>query len=180
MSPEWDSKWLSVETTSEWNPTIRSLFKKLRLLQELNFQTTNAHTKAAVYILSWIQRNFNAQGSMAQPGGWKPLAASTVARRLSQERAISGRRKHRQRGSSIPQGTVRILENNGWLRNNWKVNYGKDFFAVQSMVDYGVYHDSDATPRRKIPQRKILPRAYQIQEALNKIYGESLWEIIGA
>jgi len=72
------------------------------------------------------------------------------------------------------------VQDRGWRKNNGKVKYSPDGFAVQSMEDYGVYHDSDKTPRRKLPQRKILPRPGQIQDKLQRLYKEKLIEVINA
>ena len=115
--------------------------KKLKDREQLNAQ-------AVVVTDSWIQKNFQSEGELAQ-GGWESLKDSTKDRR--------------KRGGDW------VLQDTGILKSKWKHLYTPEKAAVQSGVDYGVYHDSDK-PRKKLPHRKILPREKQIMPLLMKIY----------
>lgn len=124
-----------------------------------------AHERAMIFIDQWIQRNFRSSGQMAMGGsGWKPLAESTKMRRRH------GTNKKRQ-------GQVAILQDTGWLRRAWKHDFSPWRVAVQSMTPYGIYHDSDA-PRKKLPQRRIVPRKKQVKDDIMRIYRNHMIEVI--
>ncbi len=105
--------------------------------------------RALVLVDRWIQKNFQSQGGTV--GGWQKLEASTIAHRRKKGRG------------------AKILQDVGWLKNNWK-HFANDRMAViEAGVPYGIFHDSDK-PRRKLPQRKILPRDENVQPVLTKLY----------
>ena len=131
----------------------------------------NPFHKAVILIDRWIQKNFQAEGKMAYPGqGWQPLAASTIAARLGQRRVKAAASK---KGKAREDATLKILQQNGWLRDRWKHYWNDKYAQIQSGVDYGIYHDSDQ-PRTKLPERKIIPTEKQIMPELLKIFGKHI------
>lgn len=131
----------------------------------------NTLHKSVILIDRWIQKNFQTEGQLAYPGkGWQPLAASTIASRLGQTRV---KRAAEKKGKSSSDATLKILQQNGWLRNRWKHYWDNRQAIVQSGVDYGIYHDS-SEPRKKLPERKILPTEKQIMPELIKIFGKHI------
>lgn len=106
--------------------------------------------RAIVVVDQWIQKNFKSEGELAQ-NGWQSLESSTL--------------KHRRKKGK----GAKILQDTGQLRSRWKHDFSSNHAVLQSGVDYGVFHDSDK-PRKKLPQRKILPRNKQIWPELKKIY----------
>jgi hypothetical protein len=129
----------------------------------------NAFHKSVILVDRWIQKNFETEGKLAYPGeGWKPLAESTIKQRLRQPRVKAAAKK---RGKAAGNATLRILQRNGWLKSRWKHYWNDQYAIVQSGVDYGVYHDS-YEPRKRLPQRKILPTVSQIMPQLIKVFGD--------
>ncbi len=125
----------------------------------------SAHARAMVFIEKWIQKNFEQEGALAMEGAkWKPLKPSTIARR-------------RHGRNAAHAGEVKILRDRGWLKNKWKPYYSAHKIAYQSMMDYGVYHDSDK-PRHRLPQRRIIPRQRQVRGDIRRIYLKHIGEVI--
>jgi hypothetical protein len=140
---------------------LRRMQGKLMRLRD----RTTANARAVAFIDSWIQRNFRDEGKTAMGGtGWQPLAPST----------IEGRRKGKNKSLA---GTVKILQDRGWLRGKWKHLYTPEKIAVQSSMDYGHYHDSDE-PRARLPQRRIVPRVKQVRKQLMEIYRKHMVEAL--
>lgn len=140
-----------------------SLEKKQTALQHRG----NAFHQAVIVTDRWVQKNFQTEGQMAYPGvGWQKLADSTIAARLGQKRVKEAAKK---KGKPEGSATLKILQQSGWLRNRWKHFWNDKLAIIQSAVDYGIYHDSDA-PRKKLPQRKITPTEEQIMPELVKIF----------
>jgi phage gpG-like protein len=143
-----------------------SLDKKLVAMKDRG----NALHQAVIVVDRWVIKNFESEGQLAYPGqGWKPLAASTIAGRLGQKRV---KQAAEAKGKPAKNATLKILQQSGWLRSRWKRYWNNEFAIVQSGVDYGIYHDSDA-PRKHLPQRKILPTDKQILPQLRKLF--NLW-----
>jgi len=128
----------------------------------------DAMRRAVILVDRWIQKNFQTEGQLAYPGqGWQPLAPSTIEKRRRMPR-VQRAAKRREKPPEL--ATIRILQDVGWLRSRWRHYWDDRVGVVQSGVDYGVYHDSDE-PRKKLPQRKILPREQQIMPQIMKIFG---------
>lgn len=128
----------------------------------------NTFHQAVILIDRWIQKNFQTEGQLAYPGrGWQPLAASTIKARLGQTRV---KRAAKAKGKKPAEATLKILQQSGWLRDRWKHYWNDEYAIIQSGVDYGIYHDSDA-PRKRLPERKITPTEKQIMPDLMKLFG---------
>jgi len=117
----------------------------------------NVNKSAVVLVDRFIQKNFQQQGALTTPGGWKPLALTTI--------------KARRKGKG--KGTPKILIDKGWLRQKWKHFYshsiGKvtsEARGVKSGVFYGVFHDEG----RGVPQRKIIPAQRHVKSDIEKLY----------
>jgi phage gpG-like protein len=129
----------------------------------------NVFHQSTIILDRWVQKNFQSEGQMAYSGqGWKPLAESTKAGRLGQRRV---KEAAKAKGKPVKTATIKILQQSGWLRNRWKHFWNDKYAIIQSGVDYGIYHDSDA-PRKKLPQRKITPTEKQIMPELLKLFGK--------
>jgi phage gpG-like protein len=120
----------------------------------------STNKKVIVYVDKWIQDNFKEQGAKAEGSKWQDLAPSTILAR-----------------QKIGKGPTPILEIDGTLKTRWKHLYDKDSAIIQSGVDYGIYHDSDK-PRKKLPQRKIVPRRENVIDGIRKIYKMFLGETL--
>jgi phage gpG-like protein len=128
----------------------------------------NVFHQAVIVTDRWVQKNFQTEGQMAYPGaGWQKLAASTIAGRLGQRRVKEAAKK---KGKEPSTATLKILQQSGWLRSKWKHFWNDKIAIIQSGVSYGIYHDSDA-PRKRLPERKILPTEKQIMPELMKLFG---------
>ena len=113
-----------------------------------------AHAKIVAVLDGMIQRNFRTKGRGFEETGWKPLAASTVKKRMARNKS----------------GNMRILQDNGQLKTRWKHYYDNEKAQIQSGVAYGIYHDSDKPRKSKLPQRKILPRKEHYGDKVKAIY----------
>ena len=121
---------------------------------KLKKQST-ANKAAVTYVDKWIQDNFKTDGKKAHGREWKELAPSTLLWKANRKRK--------------PTQNPQILRDTGYLKDRWKHLFSHSMAAIQSGVPYGVYHDSDL-PRRKLPQRKILPRYQQVWPDIKKIF----------
>lgn len=131
----------------------------------------NAMHKAVILVDRWVQKNFQTEGQSAYPGkGWQPLAELTIAARMRTNRV---QRAAANRGKTVQQATLKILQVNGQLRSRWRSYWNDRQGILQSAVDYGIYHDSDE-PRTRLPERKILPTEKQIMPEIVKIFGEHI------
>lgn len=107
-----------------------------------------------------IQDNFQKEGELLQPGGWKPLAPST---KLARQKGW---------GEYIASSSPKILQNTGQLKGQWKHLWTARFGKVQSGKIYGTtHHYGDKS--KNIPARPILPDEKHIMPKLVKIL--SLW-----
>jgi phage gpG-like protein len=151
-----------------------SLDKKLIAMKDRG----NALHQAVIVVDRWVIKNFESEGQLAYPGqGWKPLARSTIeGKERAWGKAMKG--KGYTKSGLITKKLAnkiagnKILQDRGWLRSRWKRYWNNEFAIVQSAVDYGIYHDSDA-PRKHLPERKILPTDKQILPQLRKLF--NLW-----
>jgi hypothetical protein len=115
---------------------------------------TSFFTKATTYVYRFVLKNFQSQGQ--QVGGWAELADTT--------KAWKAKHGHRM-----------ILQNKGYLKNNWKPMISPQEGRLVSGTNYGIYHDSDK-PRKKradgkdrLPRRRILPTNNEMREPFMKI-----------
>jgi len=115
--------------------------------------TELAFKRSVAVIDGWIQRNFREEGGKV--GGWAPLADSTIERRMKRNKG----------------GMIRILQDNGQLRERWKHTWSKNHAAVVSAVDYGIFHE---TGTKKMPQRRILPTLEEIWPSIEKLFDEHI------
>lgn len=93
--------------------------------------------------LKWVDENFKKQGGLLKEGKWQKLADSTLKRRRTRKKK--------------PTESKNILMDSGDLKKSINTRFTSRGVWIGTAKDYGIYHDSDA-PRRKLPQRRILPR----------------------
>ncbi len=139
---------------------VDKLLKKLRGIGSGLKNRRTAHARIVAMLDGMIQRNFQQEGKLLDGSGWVPLAPST----------IEARKRNKK-------GNVRILQDTGMLRSRWKHLYDNNKAMIQSGVPYGIYHDSDK-PRKKLPQRKILPRPAQYMPKVNEIYKNFIKDVL--
>ena len=97
--------------------------------------------------LRWINQNFEGEGSLA--GGWKPLAASTIARRR--------------------KGSRRILQDTGRLRASFDMfgmRVTSETVTVGSVNTVAEYHEHGTS---RLPQRRMLLNSPEVQELAEKL-----------
>ena len=106
----------------------------------------------------WIQDNFKTEGGKV--GGWKPLKPATIAaRRHGSNKALAGQ--------------VKILQDTGQLRSNWKHIVDRTTGRLRSLVkgkggvSYGLFHDQGLG---NLPKRQIIPEPKQIAPQLKQVY----------
>jgi len=92
--------------------------------------------KAAGFIMSDVQRNFDTEGALS--GGWKPLSEGTIKQRVRDG-----------------YGTGPTLQRTGSLRKSFYSYVDEKKALVSSNSPYFVYHQS-RMPRTKIPRRVML------------------------
>lgn len=105
--------------------------------------------QAVILVDRWIQKNFQTEGGNV--GGWRPLSQAT----------IEARRKGKNR-----RGSVRILQDTGEMRRNWKHIYSDTEAKIVSGVPYSIKHEEGDG----VPQRRILPTPEEIWPQLEKLY----------
>lgn len=133
---------------------IEALEKKFRKLAADLGNRRTANARVVAVLDGMIQRNFQTEGRGFEETGWKPLAASTVKKRMARNKS----------------GNMRILQDNGQLKTRWKHYYDNEKAQIQSGVAYGIYHDSDKPRKSKLPQRKILPRKEHYGDKVKEIF----------
>jgi phage gpG-like protein len=147
--------------SQKWDAWITETHKKLK-----RRKATNA--KCTAHIGKWIQENFKSEGQKAVGGGWKPLSPVTVA----------------MRRTGKGEGSPKILQDTGQLKNRWKRFYTDQDAYIESGVEYGWKHEEGDPHNRfmgrsaPIPKRKILPTRKQIWPDIRKIYKIFLKEIL--
>lgn len=118
--------------------------------------------KRALAVLDrWVQENFKTEGGKV--GGWRPLKEATIRARM--------RRRNKT-------GDIRILQDNGTLKRNWKHISGKDYAGIQSTATagksnypYGLAHDEG---RGNNPQRRILPTEEEIWPKIKPLFEDEI------
>lgn len=110
--------------------------------------------RCVVQAEKWTQVNFRSEGGNV--GGWKPLAESTIYARRH------GKKKN---------NSTKILQDVGYLRDNWKHFWDNDKGYIQSQVDYGIYHNKGGRGGRP-PKRRILPKHAEMIPIFKKIFTE--------
>jgi phage gpG-like protein len=129
---------------------------KARLAKvESSLKNNEVSFKRSVAVVDgWVQRNFRSEGGNV--GGWAKLADSTIESRM--------RRRNKT-------GAIRILQDIGTLRMKWKHLFGKDYGALVSAVDYGIFHETGTS---KMPQRRILPTMDEIWPKIKELFSDEL------
>ena len=123
-------------------------------------QTETAFRRSLVVLDRWVQKNFQTEGGNV--GGWVPLSDTTVDMRM--------RRRNKT-------GMIRILQDNGKLRQQWEHESDEKHATLRSKVDYGIFHDSDE-PRSKLPQRRIMPRMREAWDMIKPLFSEHIQKAI--
>lgn len=115
-----------------------------------------ANLAAATEIRKWVDKNFQAQGSLHDDPRlkWKELSQST----------IKARRKGKKPGN-------KILQDTGRLKNSFEISANDRFGTVKNRVNYSVVHEEGT---RKIPQRKIFPEIKQAEKIVRPVYDHFL------
>ena len=128
-----------------------------RRANKLNDRRT-VNAACLVVVDRWIQDNFKTEGGKV--GGWKPLKPATIA----------GRRKGSNKALA---GQVKILQDKGHLKDDWKHIVDKTTGRLRSLVkgksgaSYGLFHDQGLG---NLPKRQIIPEPKQIAPKLKQVY----------
>jgi len=144
-------------------PTIQAILGRTRTRLLKLRDLRSAHARSMLVIEKWILKNFETEGELATDGArWVPLKQATIERRRhGKNKALAGK--------------VMILQDRGYLKTHWKPFYSPWKVAYQSMEDYGIYHDKGSG---RLPQRRIIPRQYQVRAALRKVYLKHVQEAL--
>ena len=114
-----------------------------------------------VIIRGWIKDNIAKRGAL-QPGGWLPLRASTIKRKMR----IPG---------IGPARATRPLVRTGALRDGWAMEVGPRRGVLKSLVDYGGYHEHGT---RKMFRRPILPDHAHAVAAVKPVWDRWLARVL--
>lgn len=115
--------------------------------------TRATNKKAAIQMLSWVKKNFVAEGALHENKSlkWKPLKPATIKRRIQ------------GKGS----GTPKILRDKGNLMNRWTITADNNKAVLKSQQNYSATHEYG---RGKIPRRKIFPTKTQGVKIVKPVY----------
>lgn len=111
------------------------------------------HRNAVIELDKWKNKNFEEEGKLAMDGGWKPLAAATIAARK--------------------RGGDKILQDTADLKNKWKMFWDKQKGVFSSSMPYGMFHH-----KHKKHPRRILPTEKQALQILKKILAFEIRNIL--
>ena len=100
-----------------------------------------AHKKISIFLDSWVQRNFKAEGALV--GGWKSLSSFT-------------------RAGTNPV----ILQDTGRLKASFFPFASKSDAGVASQLPYSKPHEKGMG----VPKRRILPSIKEVKKDVTKIY----------
>lgn len=138
-------------------------------------ESSALHRRVATILIAEARRNIDAGG---YPEKFVPLAASTKLNRLRKQFRSRGgiytKDKSRTRKGVVEAAqSMKILRDTSNLYNqmNYDSSEGKTFYI--GVVDYLMYHQSDA-PRRKLPQRKVFQPTRSVFEEVEQTIAEYL------
>lgn len=110
----------------------------LRRLADKIQNRTTVNKEVAIQIFSWIQRNFQAEGSLNE--SWAQLSPKYA--------------KWKEKRYGIGK---KILERDGQLRDSYgNFGYDNDTATVGTSLLYAPFHELGA-PERNLPRRPMLP-----------------------
>ena len=125
-----------------------------------------AYKQSTIIFDLWIQDNFKTEGGKVV--GWKQLADSTLG-------AISKTRRGGVHLKKVKHGPKILQGRSGWLKSHWKPYWTSKSGGIYSEAEvsggvyYGVFHNSDK-PRKRLPQRRILPYNKEVWPTIKKIF----------
>ncbi|OGC95825.1 MAG: hypothetical protein A2W25_15225 [candidate division Zixibacteria bacterium RBG_16_53_22] len=113
-----------------------------------------AMRQVAVFLDSWVQRNFKGKGSGV--GGWVPF---TYGGRLSLKRKATAYSKEARHWINT---NAALLQDTGALRHSFLPFIRKGVAGIGSELPYSKPHD-EGDDERNIPQRRILPEDREVR-----------------
>jgi len=131
---------------------IDKVLKSLGKRHEKLKNNKSAFAACVIETDKWTQDNFRSEGG--QVGGWAPLKQATIASR---------------RHGPKKNNSTKILQDTGFMKNNWKSLWNNNNGYFQSMTDYAQVHNSGSV-KKNIPKRQIIPTKEQMKDTFRKIF----------
>jgi phage gpG-like protein len=140
------------------NKSANAAFKKKMADAQANMKQDSAAMKqVAVFLDSWVQRNFASKGGNV--GGWVPF---TYGGRLTTKRKANGQSIDGHR--YINSGAM-LMQNTGQLRHSFLPFVRSGVAGIGSDLPYSKSHnDGDG-----IVQRRLLPKVAEVQVDVKEI-----------
>jgi phage gpG-like protein len=130
---------------------LEAVKRRLDKVERETKNATAAYAQSIALVDRFVQENFKSQGGKV--GGWAPLKQSTIKARRNKKK-----------------GSIKILQDNGLLRMNWKHVYDHKSGSLVSGVYYGIFHDSDKPRTSSLPRRRILPTQKEMWPKIKEIF----------
>lgn len=131
-----------------FKPSLAKVREKWRERRVALKNLGTAHAKVAIFLDSWVQRNFRSQGALV--GGWAPLRAG-------------GRRK--RNGVFDPE--AKVLQDTGRLRLSFVPFATGRIVGIGSDVPYSKKHEQGL---EGLPVRRMLPKQREVSKDVRRIY----------
>lgn len=139
----------------EAKPSAQKLERYIRSIGgNLDKGRAQVNRELSVMLDQWVQRNFRSQGG--QVGGWADLKRGY-------------RVKRGRGGKTYRQTDYKILQDTGALRRSFKPEFNENEAKIGSALPYSGKHEL-GDPARKLPQRRMLPRAPEIERDIFRVY----------
>ena len=126
-------------------PSVAEIKKLYARKKKHLLNTEPAMKKVAIYLDSWVHRNFKTEGALV--GGWKPLQAG-------------GRW-----GSRGFDTSAKILRDTGVMEHSFVPFTAKDNAGIGTDLGYAKKHEKG----EGVPKRKILPRKKDVMKRVREI-----------
>lgn len=127
---------------------LDAMRKRLDRAQNNLTRQTTAYAQSVAAVDRFVQDNFKGQGSKV--GGWASLKESTIKRRRNKDK-----------------GSIKILQDTGGLRRDWKHLYDDQSGSLVSGKFFGVFHEKGTS---KMVQRRILPTQKEMWPKIKEIF----------
>ena len=112
--------------------------------------------QVAVFLDQWVQRNFRSSGGNV--GGWRPFRDGG--------RWITVQTKKNKAGGRRLDPSAKLLMDTGRLRLSFLPGVSGGCAYIGSDLPYAKFHDEGTA---RLPQRRILPKAEEVQADVVKI-----------